>query len=290
MKAQKWYQYKRYWIPSSLLLLLFFIGKMEVFEMRYQETDFAKKIVAAGQISPIFKQKKVAGTTMQYVQVGNDENLPNIIFVHGSPGALSAYETYLQDTFLVKSANLLAVDRLGFGYSDFGKTVHSLSIQANLIAAILKDLPSKRNILVGHSMGGPVISKLAMNFPDLVNGLVLVAPAISPELEPSNRWRKILDLGLFRCLTPAALRVCNQEIIPLKEELLKMMRHWNKITCPVTVIQGTIDNLVPVGNAYFAKKMLINSPAVELKLIEEGNHFILWSETSLITQAILDKL
>lgn len=288
MNSKRWYQYKRYWIIISTFLVLFIISRLEIFEMRYQPNSFAQSIKSAIQINPIFKQKNINNNTIQYIQVGDDKDLPNIIFVHGSPGALSAYETYLQDTSLVKYANLFAVDRLGFGYSNFGKAVPSLTVQANMIAAILKDLPSTKNILVGHSMGGPVICKLAMDFPKLVTGLVLVAPAVSPKLEPNNWWRKVLDWRFFRWFTPTALRVCNQEIIPLKKELLNMEDQWGNITCPVTVIQGTKDKLVPIGNAFYAEEMLKNSSAVKIKLIEEGNHFILWSETAIIKRSILD--
>ena len=139
-------------------------------------------------------------------------------------------------------------------------------------------------------MGGPVISRLVMDYPNLVDGLILVAPSISPALEPSNSWRIVLDYPPFRWLTPTAFRVCNQEIIPLKSELLEMKNRWETITCPVTIIQGTLDPLVPKGNADFAKERLVNSSNVQLKMVEEGNHFILWSEIPLIRNAVLEML
>ena len=86
------------------------------------------------------------------------------------------------------------------------------------------------------------------------------------------------------------MRVCNQEIIPLKEELLNIENCWETITCPVTLIHGTDDPLVPVGNAYFAQEQLTNSEMVKLKTVENGNHFILWSEIPLIKTAILEML
>ena len=45
---------------------------------------------------------------------------------------------------------------------------------------------------------------------------------------------------------------------------------------------------MPKGNADFAKKMLVNSSSVDMKMIENGTHFILWSEPELIKEAILD--
>ena len=281
---------KAYLFIGIVLVILFIISRFEFLQMRYQPQQFAEAIEASSSSALVFKKKKIDGTTFHYCQLGDNKELPLVFLVHGSPGALSAYKDYLKDTLLNQRANLIAIDRPGFGYSDFGTAISSLSHQAKGIATILKDFPTNQKVIVGHSMGGPVISRLVMDYPDLVDGLILVAPSISPALEPSNKWRIVLDYLLFRWLTPTAFRVCNQEIIPLKSELLEMENRWNTITCPVTIIQGTADPLVPKGNAYFAKEQLVNSANVQLEMIEEGNHFILWSEIPLIRNAILKML
>ncbi|MFK7981591.1 MAG: hypothetical protein AB8G86_16530 [Saprospiraceae bacterium] len=94
----------------------------------------------------------------------------------------------------------------------------------------------------------------------------------------------------MRWLIPKALRVCNQEILPLEGELRKMLPLWETIRIPVTVIQGEKDNLVPKGNADFAKKILVNSKKVKLEMIKEGNHFILCSLRDKVVQEILELL
>jgi len=287
---KKWYQKKRFWLLILFLAGMLVVRQLEFLEMRYQPSDFSKSIATRSPSPFAFKQKKVDGTTLQYCQLGAGDHLPVIVLVHGSPGSLSAFETYLKDTLLQQKAILIAVDRLGFGYSDFGKAIPSLQLQAKVIAAVLKDFPKSKKILVGHSMGGPVNSRLAMDYPNLVDGMVLIAPSISPELEPPNWWRKVLNFPILRWMTPTALRVCNQEIIPLKEELIAMEKRWETITCPVTIVQGTADQLVPAGNAYYAKERLINSQLVQLQMVEEGNHFILWSEIPLIRKAIFELL
>ena len=186
------------------------------------------------------------------------------------------------DTTLLEKFTIISIDRLGFGYSDFGKSEPNLANHAKLIGAILEDFPNQKKLLVGHSMGGPTIAKVAMEYPQLVDGLILLAPSISPALEPSNTWRKALNWKLINVFAPDALRICNQEIIPLKEELEMMMDGWKDITIPVTVIQGEKDPLVPKGNADFAKAMLENSSYVNIHKIKNGNHFILWNRIPLI--------
>ena len=64
-----------------------------------------------------------------------------------------------------------------------------------------------------------------------------------------------------------------------------MLPLWSAIRCPVIVIQGQKDSLVPAGNADFARKMLVNA-RVTLVLKEEMDHFVPWSNPELIRDAI----
>lgn len=142
-----------------------------------------------------------------------------------------------------------------------GQAEPSLRKQAAAIAAVSGQVtPSGRAVLAGHSLGGPVIVRLATDYPDRVRSLILVAPSISPELEKQEWFRPVLAAFPFRQLLPAELDVSNREIRPLKGELQRMLPLWTSITVPVTVIQGDADNLVPSGNADFAKRMLTQIP------------------------------
>jgi pimeloyl-ACP methyl ester carboxylesterase len=65
-----------------------------------------------------------------------------------------------------------------------------------------------------------------------------------------------------------------------------MLPLWQKIKCPVVVIQGGKDSLVPAANADFARNMLINAP-VEFILKDDMDHFVPWSNPELIHRAVL---
>ena len=289
MNKRRWYRKKRMWI--LLIFLIYFIAiQFEWAKFRYDPEKLKQTIVEKTQVEPLIQHKNFEGKSMQYFQVGENKNAPVIAFVHGSPGSLADYKNYLSDPELAEKSIMISIDRLGFGYSDFGTVESNLSIQAKSIASILKPFHQNRIILVGHSLGGPIIAKTAMDFPELIDASLLIAPSISPEHEPSNDWRKIVNWKIFQWLTPPALRVCNQEIIPLKRELEQSMEGWKNIKTPVTIIQGEDDKLVPKENADFAKKMLINSSEVDIQIVEKGNHFILWSETEMVKNAILDLL
>lgn len=224
---------------------------------------------------------------MHFFQVGNLPDFPLLVFVHGSPGSLIASSAYLKDLRFIRKADMIAMDRLGFGYSDYGNAEGNLAEQASSVVSILSNHRKRPIILVGHSMGAPIISKIAMMHPRLVVGLILVAPSIAPEWEPPVWWRKVLNVPPICCLTPPAFRVCNQEIIPLKSELTKMKNNWHEVVSVVTVIQGTDDNLVDKENARFAKDQLVNALTLKIKEISGGDHFVYWNEHDLVVDEIL---
>lgn len=233
---------------------------------------------------------KAEGREIHYVKSGDDSK-PLVLFVHGSPGSLSAFIGYLSDSTLLHNALLITTDRPGFGYSNFGNGEPSLEKQAASLKPILEKYKKNKPItLVGHSLGGPLIARMAMDYPELVDGLIFVAASIDPELEPNETWfRAPLATPFLSWILPRSFRASNEEIYGLKPELEEMEPLWSKIKCPSIVIQGTKDSLVPAENAEYARKMLVNAP-LEISMKDNIDHFIPWSNPEFIKDAIMQMM
>lgn len=246
-----------------------------------------KDFFATRNIDGSHHSYQVGFREMHYVMAG-DESKPLVLFVHGSPGSLSAFIHFLADTTLLDRALLISADRPGFGHSNFGNAEASLQKQSAALKPILEKYKHNRPItLVGHSLGGPLIARMSIDYPELVDGLVIVAGSIDPTLEPNETWfRAPLATPFLSWLLPRSLRASNEEIYHLKPELEEMLPYWSAIKCPVIVIQGKKDSLVPAANADFAKRMLVNAP-VEFILKDDMDHFVPWSNPELIRRAIL---
>lgn len=256
------------------------------FRMTPKEVDNYFK---SSKLKPQLDFYEVNKRKVNYASISSD-TLPTIIFFHGAPGSWSAFISFLANPDLQKRAHIVSVDRPGYGYSNFGNSVPSLEKQSELLKPLLEKYNSTPNILVGHSLGGPVIAKLAMMYPDLVDGLIMVAPSIDPELEPDETWFRFpLHTPFLRWILPISFRVTNDEIYFLKDELELMISDWSKIKVPTVVIQGMQDSLVPPGNAEFAKQQLINAD-IKVMLIEDMNHFVPWTHPELIESAIYEQL
>ena len=131
----------------------------------------------------------VDGYQMHYMVLDKAQDA-TVVLIHGTPGSWSAFADYFKDSALYNEAVLVSPDRPGFGKSSYGKPVASLEEQCNLLAPILEKYPAPR-ILVGHSLGGPIVARMAMDHPDLVEGIIMLAPALAPELEPEEDWFRV---------------------------------------------------------------------------------------------------
>ena len=224
---------------------------------------------------------------IHYIETG-DSTKPTLFFLHGSPGSWDAYKTYLSDIDLQKKYRLIAIDRPGFGYSNFGEA-EDLEIQANLILPFIESKNNNQPVtLIGHSMGGPVVVKLATLAPKLFKNIVILAGAIDPKAETPENWRPILMSKPIRYIIPGAFRTSNDELWWLKEDLVAMKSELRKITSNVVIIHGTEDSLVPYSNVAFMEKEFINAKKIVTLPIENADHFIPWSHYEIIKKSLMN--
>jgi pimeloyl-ACP methyl ester carboxylesterase len=241
-----------------------------------------------GKHPPAFHEYTVGERSIHYAAVGKRDTRP-VIFIHGTPGSWHAFAEYMADDALAAKAYLISVDRPGFGKSGHKQMVTSLKQQAVFLQPLLHSENGKEKaILVGHSLGAPIAARLAMDYPELVGAMVLVAPSLDPDLEKPRWYNKLAASSLINWAVPDELALANVEIMPLEQELRDMLPLWKTIKIPVVVIQGEKDSLVSPGNADFAQRVL-NSSSKVIRVPEAG-HFVLWRQPQIIRKEILTLL
>jgi len=224
--------------------------------------------------------------SIHYAKTG-DDGLPTIYFIHGTPGSWDAFADYMQDKDLLKKFRMVSVDRPGFGGSDFGKAMH-MDKQSVLISHLFYELENGKPIFIaGHSMGGPMVIKLAADNPNLFSALVIISGSIDPKEENPEKWRPILYKTPLNYFVPGALRPSNEELWYLKKDLVDLKQDFPKIHCPVYFIHGTKDTWVPPGNVEYGKKMLVNASTIQTDMIPDANHFIPWTKFDEIKTILL---
>lgn len=223
---------------------------------------------------------------IHYIQTGS-KALPTLFFVHGSPGSWDAYKDYLKDSLLLKKYRMIAIDRPGFGYSDFRKS-KNLFEQVAVIEQFIDKINNKKPMyLVGHSYGGPIVVKMAVNRPSAYKELIILAGSIDPEAENPEKWRPYFMSNPLKQIVPGAMLPANDELWWLKKDLVNMKPTLNKITTAVLVLHGTKDQLVPYSNVAFIEREFVNAKSVEVKTIKNADHFIPWSHYEIVRDALL---
>lgn len=273
-------------ISLVILLTAVFIFTRFFFPKFYMsEQDHRNYCLKQGQITPNFYTYQVGARNIHYLHIGND-TLPLVVFIHGSPGSSDAFKEFMADTTLSQEIQLIAVDRPGFGDSDYGWGEPSLQEQAALLKPILEKHRANKVILVGHSLGGPLTFRMTMDYPNLIDGIVSIAGSLDPNLEPNEWFRPMLAVAPLQWFLNGSFVASNTEIMGHQSALKRMLPLWEKVTSPTIVIQGTKDNFVPVGNADFAKKMLTNCKYLDVQVVEGADHFILWTDIQITKNAI----
>ncbi len=90
----------------------------------------------------------------------------------------------------------------------------------------------------------------------------------------------------IRYLIPGALRTSNDEIWWFKTDIVDMRSKLSNLSCKVTIIHGTKDQLVPFSNVAYMKSAFVNAKTIDIIPIENANHFIPWEHFTLIRDTL----
>jgi pimeloyl-ACP methyl ester carboxylesterase len=155
-------------------------AKLEVHAMRYVALAGLAVLpaLAFGQVLPATatgvagaeaRFANFEGGTLRYLNGGSGATA--IVFVHG----WSCDATFWRDQLdAFPNTRVIAVDLPGHGQSTAPKVDYTIDYFARSIDAVLQQAGVTHAVLVGHSMGAPVIRQFYRAHPDKTLGLVIV--------------------------------------------------------------------------------------------------------------------
>jgi pimeloyl-ACP methyl ester carboxylesterase len=123
------------------------------------------------------------------LNANQDRTKPTLVFVHGWCCDMSVWQKQA-DAFNGK-INMLFVDLPGYGQSDHPKMDYTMDLFAKGINAAMEDAKVKEAILVGHSMGTPVVRQFYRLYPAKTKGLIVVDGSLRPfttDREQIEKW------------------------------------------------------------------------------------------------------
>jgi len=212
-----------------------------------------------------------------------------LVFIHGAGGNYTAW--YPQKDHFSRDFNVVIIELPGHGAAR-GEGADKIRRYALWIKGSLDELEIEKPFLIGHSMGGAITMDLALRFPAIPRGLVLVGTGARLRVDPrilngiGEDFQKtvefICELAFSKNASQEMVRVAIEEMKKNQPDILHgdftacdlfdIMEDIRGIKNPTLVICGDQDVLTPVTySRYLAEKI----PGAQLIIIEGAGHMIM---------------
>jgi pimeloyl-ACP methyl ester carboxylesterase len=220
------------------------------------------------------------GAVIAYARSGTqDQKKPGVVFLHGLKSDRGGTKAEaLARHAEARGYSLLRFDMFGHGASSGRFEDGGISRWVEDAVAVLDELTTGPQVLVGSSMGGWVMVKTAMARPERVIGLVGIA--VAPDFTEDLMWAGF-DAGQRSALATAGVvelpseyqegpyRISRHLIEDGRKNLI--LRTEIPIACPVRLIHGQQDTAVPWETS-LKLAARIKGGNVETHLVKDGDH------------------
>jgi len=254
------------------------------------------------------------GITMHYHELGSDDR-GVVLFVHGSGPGASGWSNFKGNYPWLAEHGFRAIvpDTMGYGYSSKPEGgTFSLDDVAEQYRALLDRLGVDRASLIGNSQGGAIAITMALNYPGLVDKLVLMAPGGLEKRETymemegikamirvlykegisRETMRKVFTLQLHdeSKVTDEVIEERYQVAVTQHEDNIARIQVANQedrlsqIQCPVLCFWGANDKFCPSSGAFKVATRCANSRTM---LIANCGHWVMVEYPKLFNELTL---
>ncbi|SDH70592.1 alpha/beta fold hydrolase [Pseudomonas panipatensis] len=253
------------------------------------------------------------GLRLHYLDSGAGEPL---LFIHGSGPGASGHSNFKQNypEFAAAGYRVIVPDLPGYGASDKPETDYTLDFFVAAVSGLLDALDIPRCTLVGNSLGGAIALKLALDQPQRVARLVLMAPGglmekeqyyqqmegiqqmgaafANGELNDAAGMRRLLSLQLH----DAALisdETVDERVAVVREQprcVLTRMQVPNlaarlgELSCPILGFWGMDDKFCPASGA---QTLMGACRHIRFVLLSECGHWVMVEHRALFNRETL---
>lgn len=257
------------------------------------------------------------GYKIHYIDQGQGDV---VVFLHGSGPGASGHSNFKGNyPFLAEAGyRCIVPDHIGYGFSDKPDDVdHPLSFFVECIKQTLDVAGVSKCTLVGNSLGGAVAFGLALEYPELVEKLILMAPGglnDLPEYQAMAGMQKVFQtFGSGAAVTPEAMKdlfatglmyngeLATDELVAERMQIMQIMNghvmatmqipnivdQLHKIECPCLAFWGMDEQMMPESGLH---KMVKAIPHLRTILVNECGHWVMVEHEGMFNRACLDFL
>lgn len=257
------------------------------------------------------------GYRIHYLDEGAGEV---VVFLHGSGPGASGHSNFKGNYPLLVEAGYRCVipDLIGYGFSDKpDDRDHPLSFFVECVKQTLDIAGVQRCTVVGNSLGGAIAIGLALDYPELVDKLVLMAPgglSEMPEYQQMAGMQKMFQVfGSGQEVTPEVMKDlfatslmydpahATDELVAERMQIMKIMNghvmatmqvpvlteRLAELSCPVLGFWGLNENMMPESGML---ALAHNTSQLRLILVSECGHWVMVEHEAMFNRACMDFL
>jgi long-chain acyl-CoA synthetase len=222
------------------------------------------------------------------IDVSPEHPRRTIVFIHGFGGEAEQWQYQMQK--FAMDNRVVALDLRGHGLSDKPVTGYDMPrLQLDLETALTQLKVSTPFVLVGHSFGGAIVTDYALNHPEHVEKLILIATAGEFRLSPLFRLGLHLPMPVLRLISPFTrkwLHAPPHTLKPFYRQNLSKWTGWDKfasLQTPTLVIRGHRDI---VFDRPLFEKVAKSIPGVEDVDVRVSGHMVMLERRAAVDRAI----
>ncbi len=232
----------------------------------------------------------VRGHRVHVVERGNG---PAILLVHGTGGTTLDWETSVFDD-LAQDHRVVALDLYGMGFSERDESfAYGFTLWTDQLAGTLDVLGLERVSVIGQSLGGAIALVFAGRYPSRVDRavsvdsgpwmppfmLLMLTPGIGETIvAQSDYWPERLDrppLYAERLRAVYRIRGTRRNLLrairgQFFRDGLAYVRAMSQVQCPVLLVHGAADDIIPLRAAASLRRLVTNS---EMVVLDRAGHF-----------------
>ncbi|NMA68340.1 MAG: alpha/beta hydrolase [Desulfitobacterium sp.] len=222
-----------------------------------------------------------------------------ILFIHGAGGTGEKWVNQLSG---IKDYHLIALDLPGHGLSE-GVGSNSIEAYKEFIRQFVQGIGLESFVIAGHSMGGGIAMAFALDYPEILKGLIIVNsgarlkvnPMILERLARGEHPLETVKYSYSLNTSPEVLEGAIEEMKAVPTQILltdfqacdkfNLMNGVQDIKLPTLVICGQEDRMTPVKySEYLAQEI----PQALLTLIPDAGHMSMLEQPEVVNKAIVN--
>ncbi len=206
------------------------------------------------------------GVMINYYIKGNEKKA--LVFVHGY--SCSSEYWWPQLEYFSKDHTVIAIDIAGHGKSGLNRQEYSMDAFGNDVTSVIEHLDIEEVVLIGHSMGGPVIVKAANKLGVKTRLIVGVDTFHDLSTEGIGGFARTAVNTMFRLFYESMTEDSIDDFFIDKtdEDLARWIRN-DALKSPKHISQGTLDALLTMNYPESLRELSIPIVALNARTFRE---------------------